>query len=386
MKTKRLAISLLKLGRGQSFRAGRLSGFGTGKRTLTCRTRAFGRDESGAVAIITAILMVVLLGFLSLAVDIGHLATVKNELQNAADAAALAGARALVFQSGEVARIVPLPDPPYCGQAKTWAQTTINQSDARNLSITTVQTGVWDWKTNTFTQSGACDATINAVHVEVQRNDVANQPVTTWFARIFGVDTVNSGARATAACGYLEGVEPGGWAPIALTQDFFGSLNEGDSGDIMFYPDQADNGGWCLQDQNPTPPELTNAIKVQGPFAIGIGDQVDLNNGTLVPGINAVQDQIAAAKADGAAGWDIILPVVNRDMTNQLNQTADVIGFAHVLITAAYNPNDKDNPTRDPGPPRHVIQFVLIEKSCLVTGSSGGHTSNLFATQPKLVQ
>jgi Flp pilus assembly protein TadG len=378
MKIKRQAISLLKLGGWQ--------GFKTDDRTLMGRMRAFSRNESGGVAIITAIMMVVFLGFLALAVDVGHLATVKNELQNAADASALAGARALVFQSGEIARIVPLPDPPYCGQAKTWAQNTINKSDSQDLSITKVQTGIWDWKTSTFTPSEACDTTINAIHVEVQRNTSSNQPVSTWFARIFGVDTVNSGAGATAACGYLEGVDAGGWAPIALTQDFFGSLKEGESGDIMFYPDQADNGGWCLQDQNPTPPELTKAIDVQGPFDIHIDDWVYLNNGTLTPGINAVQNQIAAAQANGAVGWDIILPVVNRDLTNTLNQTAQIVGFAHVILTAAYNPNDKDNPTRDPGPPRHVIKFQLIEKSCLVTGESGGHTSNLFATQPKLVQ
>ena len=100
MKIKRLEISILNLGRSPSLEAGRRSGSRTGKRTLIRRMSAFGRNESGAVAIITAILMVVFLGFLALAVDIGHLAAVKNELQNAADAAALAGARALVFEEG----------------------------------------------------------------------------------------------------------------------------------------------------------------------------------------------------------------------------------------------------------------------------------------------
>ena len=48
-------------------------------------------DNKGVVAIIVAILIFVLFGMAALAVDIGHLAVVKNELQNAADAGALTG-------------------------------------------------------------------------------------------------------------------------------------------------------------------------------------------------------------------------------------------------------------------------------------------------------
>jgi len=53
----------------------------------------FLKDENGSVAIITAVVLVfVLLGIAALAVDIGRQASAKNELQNAVDAAALAGA------------------------------------------------------------------------------------------------------------------------------------------------------------------------------------------------------------------------------------------------------------------------------------------------------
>lgn len=370
------------------------------------RMRVFSRNESGAVAIITAILMVVLLGFLALAVDIGHLATVKNELQNAADAAALAGARALVFTEGEmVQKITPLPDPPYCAQAINWAQNTINQSDAQNLTITSVQTGVWDWPANTFTPSDICQAGVNAVHVVVQRNASANQPVATWFARIFGIDTVNAGAQATAACGTVN--EYCGWAPIALTKDFYDSFpheshldpSYNTANTIMFYPDQGDNGGWCLTTQNPTPPTLTNAI--ENPASNGClssGDTVYLNNGNLIPGIRAVQQAIANSgdtydTGDGVMKpcWNVVVPVVNRDMTNQLNQTATLATppsppFALIRITGAYTPNDPNNPTQDPGPPRFVITFYLLDDNYLLNGASGAAASNLFATQPALVQ
>jgi Flp pilus assembly protein TadG len=378
MDKKRPELSLLKLVRLQGFKAG--------SQALWGRMRALGRNESGAVAIITAILMVVFLGFLALAVDIGHLATVKNELQNAADASALAGARALVFKEGEmVQKITPLPDPPYCGQAKTWAQTTINQSDAQNLTITTVQTGVWDWKASTFTINESCglNSGVNAVHVEVQRNDAANQPVATWFARIFGVDTVNAGARATAAIGYLAGMPAYGTFPIALTLEYFDELKNGDPGDIMFYPDNADTGGWCgPTSESITPPNLIDWINGGIPEALTENvSEVSLNNGNLTPGINAIKNH--------ELPWQVVLPVVNT-YGDALNQTGDVVSFALVTITGAYTPNEKNNPwnIEHPDlPPRFVITFTLDEKNYSIEGGeSGGKESNLFATQPKLVQ
>ena len=52
------------------------------------------RDEGGAITVMTIIMMVAFLGILAVVIDLGHLHTVQNELRNAADAAALAGARA----------------------------------------------------------------------------------------------------------------------------------------------------------------------------------------------------------------------------------------------------------------------------------------------------
>ncbi len=60
------------------------------------RKRYEGREKQrGAVAIITALSLVVLVGFVGLALDLGHLYVNKTELQNAADACALAAAREL---------------------------------------------------------------------------------------------------------------------------------------------------------------------------------------------------------------------------------------------------------------------------------------------------
>jgi Flp pilus assembly protein TadG len=53
------------------------------------------QKQRGAVAIMVGILLVALIGLLGIVIDLGHLYVRKTELQNAADAAALAGVRAL---------------------------------------------------------------------------------------------------------------------------------------------------------------------------------------------------------------------------------------------------------------------------------------------------
>lgn len=60
-----------------------------------CPGALLAREQEGAVLVLTALLMVVLIGFVGLVVDSGHQMVRYREAQNAADAAALAGAYAL---------------------------------------------------------------------------------------------------------------------------------------------------------------------------------------------------------------------------------------------------------------------------------------------------
>ncbi len=57
-------------------------------------------NQSGVTAVLVAIMLTMFLGFTALAVDTGHLFVARNELQNAADAGALAGARELYNSDG----------------------------------------------------------------------------------------------------------------------------------------------------------------------------------------------------------------------------------------------------------------------------------------------
>ena len=83
----------------------------------------------------------VLVGFAALALDIGHLVSVKGELQKAADAGALAGARALALPKG-------ITDWNWAN-GKDSAVSTVQKNFADNRSLAdfpnaNVQAGYWD--------------------------------------------------------------------------------------------------------------------------------------------------------------------------------------------------------------------------------------------------
>ena len=79
---------------------------GDGRRNETALNvlKSLARDTSGAVAIYIAIVSPVLLGVGALTIDLGRLMTLNTELQGAADAAALAGARELDRFPGAMAK------------------------------------------------------------------------------------------------------------------------------------------------------------------------------------------------------------------------------------------------------------------------------------------
>jgi hypothetical protein len=86
-------------------------------------------------AIIVAIVLVVLCGFAALSLDVGHLFSVRGELQNGADAAALAGAKRLNGRNTnfelDAAR----------GDAENYARNHL--TDRWDVEPTTIQLGAW---------------------------------------------------------------------------------------------------------------------------------------------------------------------------------------------------------------------------------------------------
>ncbi len=93
---------------------------------------SLGREENGVVAVILALMLAAIFGMMALAVDLGRAWNLQTELQNAADAAALAGATQLDNRAGAIAR------------ARLAAETSVNAlAETGSGSPPTAAAGPW---------------------------------------------------------------------------------------------------------------------------------------------------------------------------------------------------------------------------------------------------
>lgn len=146
-------------------------------------------DESGAVAIIVAVMLVAFLGFAALVVDVGHWYNVRRQLQSAADAAAIAGAMDLA--KGE-------------SNATIWA--TVEEYAGRNVRGPLENANVIP-----PTPGGLSDIEDDAVKVAVQSDSGS------YFGQVFGVDALTIHAQARAKIGFAYGARgPIPWALSVL--------------------------------------------------------------------------------------------------------------------------------------------------------------------------
>jgi Flp pilus assembly protein TadG len=163
--------------------------------------------------LLTGLGLVAFIGFASLAIDMGHLYVVRNDLQNVADAAALAGANKLITEQAGVA----LRDSVAAQQAvmdvaqrqSVLSGLTPVDAGARNdLTLTFGNWNIYAGNPETaWTEIGstcAADSNANGVRVGIRRGEgVAFGPVTNFLAGIFGSPTSEVAATATAYLGFV---------------------------------------------------------------------------------------------------------------------------------------------------------------------------------------
>lgn len=132
------------------------------------------REQRGAGIALVALTMVALLAAVSLAVDVGMLVTARTEAQRVADASALAGAGILALE------------PDNEGGARTEAINFALQNSVRGTAAVVLPADV------------VVDLDSSTVAVTVRRTAARGNPLGTFFARVFGANTVDITAYAKA--------------------------------------------------------------------------------------------------------------------------------------------------------------------------------------------
>lgn len=325
------------------------------------------RGQSGAMAVVVAIVIALLLMFAALSVDVGYLYGVRNELHNSADAGALAGARFLFDEeTGALNRDAAI--------AEASRITQLNKSGKENIDDFVVETGHWSFASRTFTANAATEQPadwhsksgaeldantnfINAVRVYSTRPDTPS-----FFARILGLDQFFVGAQGVAWIGYSIPFEID--LPIALCEDKISnedgspSCNQARMADengetamwTNFSQDNPDKGTTCSTASGNTMQGLTDTcepIQVELYADKGIGVQ----NGVQDTVYGNVSDCWIAKTDDDADGkpdhpWSVTLPVVD---CNSSNTCATLVGGAVVDIVWIIYKNDpqmQDVPTQ----------------------------------------
>lgn len=360
-------------------------------------------NSRGAVAVTTALFLVVLLAMGAAAIDIGHALVARNELQNVSDAAALAGDRALaiiyqgmspsaqqtyVVTGANHATIVAAAQATGVANSAAGVPITINAAD--------IAIGSWNFATRTFT---ATNTTPTAVRVIARRDSTANGPISTFLARVVGMSSVSVNALAVANLGPINAVPPATMnAPFGISQFYFNS-GFGCGNTIQFSPSNGQPqscAGWTTYDQSPWSNSRMVSIMNQmlsgnnpSPAAVGGVTSLDFGNGNLgKPAWTDLQNLLQYEQQHSPDGqWNALVPVYGSNSC-QPSGFIPVIGFATVRITYVGGPGNPNNALNCTGGNVATGCIVGVVQCNVFNGNNGGGIpfGPTFSTIPGLVE
>lgn len=319
----------------------------------------FKSRQQGAVAIIVAICLVVLIGMLGLVLDLGHLYVTKTELQNAADAASLSGAKEL---NGKVTGINNAINRAIeaAGRNKFNLHSSTLVITASNIRVGACPSAGCMVAISTITTDAlAADKTFLEVNT-------GSHGLGTWFAQVLSSVNSNMATSAVAVAGkYVANI-----TPIAIcrmpdpgTTNEFGyergiSYKVSDANPIgpgtMFWIDPESNTpGVCpVINTNDTRPYVCAGRTSYTPV---VGGTVNTNTGVSTPQLESLDSRFDSYGAQGACDPTTAPPDSNikefRYSSNGAGTAESWMGTDPVQQGISFV--DGDDPTVDCSPSNH---------------------------------
>lgn len=288
--------------------------------------------ERGATAVVVAILIAALAGFLMLVLNTGHVMAVRNQLQNATDSAALAGAQSLngTIEGVEAARTAAVNFAAAHGTDKDMAVTIDPLADVvfgnwnRDLPRDVAFTPI------TSTTAQALKMT-NAVLVRAGREAARGNSVDVAAGGLLGKEETDVRAESVAVLGGA--CEEGCAVPLAFAECLIvnpdGSLNCGT--ELVFSSDVTDNIGFTnLSSDSAVSTDVLRDILRGECKKVQVGDAISIGNGA----------QLSPLVADFSLliGKQVSAPIVRLPSGcpakfEEAGGSAIVVGFATFTIT-----------------------------------------------------
>ncbi len=311
-------------------------------------------NQNGVAIVIVAISIIALLGVAAIAIDLGYLYIVKGELQNAADAGALAGAQVLYINDGT--SVNP--------GANAMALDYVNQnfSEKAAVQVKSIERGHWSFSTRTFTpnpslepvslvnvSTAALDTNIdfiNAIRVITTRKTVDNQPAQPFFARIFGIPGFVIEATAVAYIGFAGTLPPfGADQPIAICREALLSGEDYVCNVGRMLSDTGDTAGWTNFEQPTSCSGAASANTVSRSICKGnanpivFGSPLMATNGVLESSFQDLRECWSPnlknnrnAYPERTTSWRLTLPVIECGSDIKVQSCENVVGAVNIEV------------------------------------------------------
>ena len=343
------------------------------------------KQQNGSVLVLAAGILIVLTGFAVLAIDVGRIYIVRNELQNAADSAALAGANCLDRQSlgGSTTECTAA----YATtlnwtRASAKAVDQLSKNSASNIAISSIDSGhqvnVGYWNVNGGTalqptslsplgpctvvagvMTTACDKP--AVSVSITKDAGKNNgPIAMLTAAMFGGANVPMTAKAVAVLSSPGNVPPSSLIPQAINKCMYDKFWDAATGSPIIYTGTpadpfglsvigqpwefrigsayhygtCDSGQWTTFDQDVNSQSAVGNLITNGnSTSLKIGDLTWIQPGTKTASYNDLDAKYPTPPTGtGSSGWDVSVIVVDTaDLTQK--GTAPIVAFAGFHIS-----------------------------------------------------
>ena len=314
------------------------------------------RHQRGAVAVLAVILLPILIMVAAFAVDIANLMLVKNELQNAADSAAQAGAQCLYPRTECLNTTSTAPD---WATSQTRASLAVTRNAVQGTALATgvVASGYWNITGTPGTlQLLPHTPTTNdapAIQVTISKQSGKNGgSVVLYLAGLMGLSTADVSATAVSVV-TSPGVEgPGGLFPFAITKCMYDLYWDGDTkqpktatdstlygvpqvigepwvfhlGAAIYLP--CDGGTWTsfATDKNDVT-TIGSFITSGNPVQMAVGDLTWIEPG----GKTALYPVVAACSAAGDKSCEYVTMPVTTSANTKGEQTILAFGCLHIL-------------------------------------------------------
>ncbi len=351
------------------------------------RKLRFYLDQSGAVGIIFALCLTVMVGIAAVVIDLGHAYVVKREIQKASEAGALTGARALALDPTKANGLALALNWDYGKTQATDAvkKNYVNGALLNNFNtdadLAKVQSGYWDirWTKDTAPANlnGYLDPAgytanitneIPAVKVTIaqtQSGSGGTAPMTTFVASIFGVGSMTMQASAVAILPSLTKTLNSGCFPFAIPYTYVKTHWADDpptSFTVGSVQHDSSGGQWTTFGSTVNSASYVDSLILgtETPEYITRGDQIYIQTGEKGSVYNTVQSQFSAHP-----NQVYMIPIVEDGFSN--GAWTHVVGFVPYVVT---NCSGSGNQPYVEG---HFVPGYVDPKG---SGVSGGYTGD----------